>query len=517
MCRSDNPGKRYLIRWICGHAGYTTSEADGKFGEWKAMKMVAPAPRVWCHVMLCWWAAGCAGPSLVKQASTRAPIPAIKPSERLAQLGEPTLVRPASLQIDAETSSPAAPSQLSANLLAGVKELSVDTVVDQVLARNPSLAQMIAAWQAAAARHPQVTSLEDPMLTGRLGPGSFGSNNVNFAYMVEVSQKLPFPGKLGLRGQNAVAEASAAEQDVDDMRLQLVESAKIAFFDYSLASRALEVNAESLNLLQRARADAESRYENGKADQQDMLGAEVEIGRERERRLAIEEMRQIASARLSTLMHLPADSLLPPPPKELTPVETLPEVHELRAKALARRPDLLALADRIKAEEAALRLAEKVLYPDIEVMAGYDNFWQEKELRAQVGLRANLPVYKARRHGAIAEARAKLAQRQAELERQTDQVVFQVQEAYAKVRKSEQSVRLFQKTILPAAERNAGAARSAYVAGKIPATSRIEAERNLVNLRDRYYETLADSFRRRATLERVIGGPLEAERRFNKP
>src|SRR5262249_31672106 len=157
---------------------------------------------------------------------------------------------------------------------------------EQVLARNPSLAQMIAAWQAAAARYPQVVSLEDPMVTGRLGPGSFGSNNVDFAYMVEVSQKLPFPGKLALRGQNALAEANAAEQNVDDMRLQLVESAKIAFFDYLLAHRALEVNAESLKLLQGARADAESRYENGKADQQDMLGAEVEIGRERERRLA---------------------------------------------------------------------------------------------------------------------------------------------------------------------------------------------------------------------------------------
>jgi len=41
-------------------------------------------------------------------------------------------------------------------------------------------------------------------------------------------------------------------------------------------------------------------------------------------------------------------------------------------------------------------------------------------------------------------------------------------------------------TILPAAELNEKAARSAYVAGKIPALTRIEAERTLVGLRDRY-------------------------------
>ncbi len=348
------------------------------------------------------------------------------------------------------------------------------------------------------------------MLTGKLGPGSFGSNTINFAYMVEVSQKLPFHGKLDLRGQSAAAEAGAAGQDIQDVRLQLIESAQIAFFDYFLVSRGLEVNDDSLKLLQRAHQDASTRYETGagKVDQQEVLQVEVEIGRERERRLTLEETRQIAIARINTLMHLPPDGPLPPPPREVKLLETLPDVQQLRVAALERRPDLLAIAERIKGEEAALGLAQKDFYPDVEVMAGYDAFWQEKELRASVGMRMNLPVYKARRNAALAEAQAKIAQRRAELDRQTDQVNFQVQEAYEKVRKSEKAVALYQETILPAAEQNAKAARSAYMTGKIPASSRIDAERNLVGLRDRYYEAVADYFRRRATLERVIGGPL---------
>jgi hypothetical protein len=32
----------------------------------------------------------------------------------------------------------------------------------------------------------------------------------------------------------------------------------------------------------------------------------------------------------------------------------------------------------------------------------------------------------------------------------------------------------------------------------------------LVDLRDKYYEAIADYHRRRATLERMVGGPLEA-------
>src|SRR6266403_1001608 len=58
------------------------------------------------------------------------------------------------------------------NPLTGAAELSVDALVEQVLARNPSLAQMVAAWQAASARYPQVRSLDDPMLSGMVAPAS---------------------------------------------------------------------------------------------------------------------------------------------------------------------------------------------------------------------------------------------------------------------------------------------------------------------------------------------------------
>src|SRR5207253_1787973 len=126
--------------------------------------------------------------------------------------------------------------------LSAARELSVDLVVDQVLAANPSLAQMTAAWQAASARYPQVTSLDDPMFGTMAAPASIGSNAVDFGYRLEVSQKYPFPGKRALRGQSAAAEASAAGHDLDDMRLQLIESTKNAFADYFLAVRALTVN-----------------------------------------------------------------------------------------------------------------------------------------------------------------------------------------------------------------------------------------------------------------------------------
>jgi outer membrane protein TolC len=409
----------------------------------------------------------------------------------------------------AQDVGPAAPPQVAP--FEGLSDLTADEVVREVLARSPSLAQMVAAWQAASARYPQVTSLEDPMLMGKLAPAAVGANPVrDDCYMVEVSQKLPFPGKLRLRGENALAEASAAGREVDDMRLQLVESARAAFYDYYLAERNLEINAENLTILkERLRQSAESRYNSGVSKtNQEMLQADVEIGRQEDRRLALEQARQVAVARVNTLMHLSPDSPLPPPPKRIRLAEALPDAPVLRSAALARRPDLLALADRIRAEEAALALAEKEFCPDFEVGAGYDAFWDTKNQRPEINVRLNVPLYREKRRAAVSEAQARIAQRRAELDRQADLVNFQVQEAYEQVRKGEQSVRLYEKTILPKAKDNRDSARSAYEKGLIPFVSWIDAQRNEVDLRERYHEAVADYYRRRAALERAVGGPL---------
>lgn len=391
-------------------------------------------------------------------------------------------------------------------------ELSVDALVQQVLARNPSLAHMTAAWQAASARYPQVTSLDDPMFGVTIGPASFGSNMVNPAYRLEISQRYPWPGKLGLRGQNAVAEAAAAGNEVDDMRLQLIESAKNAFYDYYLVHRASDVNREGLELLQRFKKNAEDRYKAGTGSIADVHQADVEIGRQRERGLLLERMRQVAVARINTLMHFPPDSALPPPPKEITLAEPLLAVQVLRASAFVQRPDLQALANRIAAEEASLALAQKEYLPDFEPFVMYDRFMgnnaESEDLAAMVGIKMNLPVRRDRRSGAVAEAQARIAQRRAELERQVDQVNFQVQEAYAQVVESEKVERLYRDAILPDALKNEEAAQREYVAGKVPFLTLIEAQRNRVNLRDRYHEAVADYYRWRATLERMTGGPL---------
>lgn len=390
------------------------------------------------------------------------------------------------------------------NPLARSKELSVETLVEAVLARNPSLPEIVAAWKAAQARYPQVTSLDDPLFGTTVSPAGF--SRVGNGYRMELFQRYPWPGKLRLRGEAALAEASAAGRDVENVRQQLIESARDAFYDYYLTYRALEVNAEALRLLRRFKQDAEIRYKTGKVSAQDPLQAEVEIGRLRERDIILERQRQVAIARINTLLQLPPSLPLPPPPKEIQVEGELPDPKMLLEQALSQRLDLLKLADQIKAAETAVKLAYKEYYPDIDAMAAFDAFWDNPLQRAQVAARINLPVRLKRRHGAVVEAESRLAELKAQYARQASQTGFEVQQAYEQWRESLRDVRLLEKDVLPASRQNVKAAEPAYMTGRIPLTTLIQVERDLVDLQDRYYQSTTAFFRRRTALQRSLTG-----------
>ena len=209
-------------------------------------------------------------------------------------------------------------AQPASDPFAGANELSADVLVEQVVARNPTITQMTTAAAAAAARYPQAISLEDPMFGATISPRLFGSHQSEDGFRVEVSQKYPWPGKLRLRGQNAAAEAPAAGHDVEDTRLQLIESTRNAFADYYLAERSLVVSRESLRLLNQFHRNAETLFTTGKVPRQGTLP-----GRGGNRQAAAAAIDPRANASGSPRPHQHAasppapDGPLPPPPADI--------------------------------------------------------------------------------------------------------------------------------------------------------------------------------------------------------
>jgi outer membrane protein TolC len=288
----------------------------------------------------------------------------------------------------------------------------------------------------------------------------------------------------------------------------LSEAARVAFYDYYLVQREIEVNTATHRLLMQFRDIATNQYQVGQATEQDVLQADVELANLESRRTELTRDEQIAIARINTLLHRAADHPLPPPPAKAPTPESLPAPEFLLQTAMESRPDLYALQSRIRAEQANVALACKEYCPDVNVVAKYDGFMPE-EMRPQVGMELNVPLQRGRRSAAVREATERLQQRRAEYQDRLDQVRFEVQAALSRAAQSRQVVQLYEQKIIPATQRSLDSALANYTSGKLDFLRLLDAERQVNTQREMYYQSIAEYHRRLAELERAVGGALE--------
>ena len=403
---------------------------------------------------------------------------------------------------------PGAPARPEADdPLAGRTELTRAGLVELVLARNPDVAAAAAAARAALERFPQETALADPMFGYATRPRSFSSSEVDPANDFELSQAVPFPGKLALRGERALAEADAAATNVDVTRLRLAALASQLFDAYWRAERARETNAEQRALLDEAHAAALARYSSGTGALSDALGAETERAMLLHGQIELESERTILAERISTLLHRPLGQALPAPPRELEPVRSAHELDPaaLLSRALEQRPELRAIAAEVRAREAEVALARREFWPDFTLRAGYEGTWQEDPLKPVVGVELNLPLQLGRRRAALAEADARLARDQSRARRLEDRVRLEVATSVERLRESQHLLELSEERLLPAARDRAAAARASFSSGRTSLLELLDAERALRAAQQSAFEARAGLSTRRAELARAVG------------
>jgi len=391
-------------------------------------------------------------------------------------------------------------------LFEGVPVLERRALVQRVLERNPNLRAARQAWRAALARFPQVTSLDDPMLGAGIAPRSIGSSRVDSAPRFVLSQKLPFPGKLRLRGEVALGEAEAASHDHAAVRLRLATMASLLFDEYVLGARVLEINHTHVRLLEEFQRIATVRYEAGQASQQDPLQAEVELAHAVHRDIVLGAAFRITAQQINALLHRPTDRALPrPPSRSVVPDVPAGPPDELISEALRQRPELAAARARVTADQARVDLARREYFPDVTVTGAYNRLWQARDLQPFVGLQLNVPLRLGRRKAAVDEADARLEQAKSRRLAIEDDVRLAVRSGAERLTEARHVVRIFRDRLLPAARDQVEAARAGFESGRNSFLALIDAERNLLGVELAYEEGLADLGRRRAELDRAVG------------
>ncbi len=391
--------------------------------------------------------------------------------------------------------------------------LLLPELIQEVLARNPELAATRKQWEAATSRIAQVRSLDDPILSLQMWnvPQPFNVARTE-NHIFGLSQNLPFPGKLGLKGEVASRSADMTEQVVRAKERELVARLKQAYYDLFLTQKAVQIHHEQVELLRQFVEITNSKFRAGKGSQADVLKAQVELSLLFQHLPVLEQRRETTEAMLNTLLDRDTSAPLgiAQEPSQLPIEKPLDDLHGL---ALNDRPELKAAELDVQRSEQSRALAQRQYYPDFNVaFQRFQNFQANDGFGAYVAMSIPFAFWTKPKYDAgVQEAAAAVAVAQAQQHTLENLTRFQVNDLLAKLRATDQVATLYRTTILPQAEQSLEAARVGYRAGKGGFLDLIDTQRAWRGFQLEYFKALVDRQHRLAELEQVVGITLDRQ------
>jgi outer membrane protein TolC len=394
---------------------------------------------------------------------------------------------------------------------------TLDELEQMALAGNPEIRVAAEHLSLVEAHIPSAGALDDPMFMyrGWQVPLSQPWNYNAAQNMFMVSQTLPGRGKRGLRtivAESGVAEAKAA---LDATRLDVRIRVRKVFYDLLRAEDGLRVHDQHIDIARQAVEAAKIKYVVGKVPQQDILKAEVSLTRLAEHLVRFEQDTELARARLNTLLgRNPTEAInVSGQHGALAP---LPSLEALETVAVQARPDLLqaqASVDKSRQEQA---LAQKAYAPDFTLSAGYMLMPSGSEFRNNYMIEGsiNLPWLNHRKHDAeIAESRAMVAEKDAEVTAMSNAAFGQIQETLVQAKAAQRLATIYRQSLRPQAEATLHSTVLAYENDRTEFLDLLDSQMTVIDLDLAYFQALADFEARVADLELAVGAPIDQVRK----
>jgi outer membrane protein TolC len=365
--------------------------------------------------------------------------------------------------------------------------------------------------KAAAAEHRimPAQSLPDPMLTFGYQNTSLSTYNYNkddsSYWIVSASQMFPYPGKRGLKGEMARADAEGQKAILEAMRLRVVSRIKELYNDLFLAYKMIDILQEKIDLFTRIEGAALARYSTGTGPQQEVLMAQTEKYMILERQEMFRQKIQSLEAMLNlTAGRAPTDPL--GRPKQLASTKIDLTLDELTKKAYEASPEIRVKEKMLAASEAKLQMAKKEYYPDVTINAGVNQVGPDFQNMYLLTASVNLPVYfKTKQEPAVKEATAFVSETRRDLEATKLMLASTIRDNYSMMRSAEKQLDLYENALIPKSTQDYQLALSGYGAGKIEALTVISRLKSFLDVELLYWNQFVEREKALARITAITG------------
>ncbi|MGB2804837.1 MAG: TolC family protein [Candidatus Zixiibacteriota bacterium] len=401
------------------------------------------------------------------------------------------------------------------------QELILDSLVAQTLRANPDLAAAKLRYQAFEAKVPQAGSWPDPMFKtvfSNLPTDSWAMDRTPMSGIeLMFTQKIPFPGKLGLKKDATRSMAHKTREEYESAEDFVISELKQNYYRLVLLERSIEITEKNKVLLENFARIAQTRYSVGKGVQQDVLKAQVEVSKMMDKLISLEEMNKTVRAKINVLLDRePQHSL--GETEELTFRRLDYTEEELQNLAVGSNPALKGMGFSVEASRSAYRLSRREYLPDFTFSVSY-RLREEVEMDPVRGVNffsasagINVPLYFwSKQRKKVQEKELNLESARQKYEGKENNLKFNVSRLFYSLSKYTQEVELYRSAILPQARQSLESARSGYQVDKVDFLTLLNNQLTLYKYEIAYHQALSSYFMTIARLEEMVGRSLFAK------
>ncbi len=395
------------------------------------------------------------------------------------------------------------------------ESVKLDFLVGELLRSNPELQAARKRYEAALTRPSQEYALPDPRITtgwvsnGWPYPGAGLGTDVTSNIGIQVAQEVPFPGKRAIKSGIAQKEADGQAQSARALELRLVAQLKEKYYDLVFNYEAADLIRRNQELLEQMAKVAEARYSAGKAMQQDIIKAGIEISILDNKLIALEQKKQSVKAEINTLIDRPPDAAMGRP-EALPSLPALESFESLRTRALEASPLLQGQRAVIDGRQLGVQSARKAYYPDFDFMSGYYNQGSMKPMW-EFKVQLNVPIFfgKKQRSG-LEEAGANLVEAQRMYRSGQQSLLFGLKDRYLAAEAALKLMDLYSKQVVPQSELALKSSLASYEGGEVDFLTVLSNFTTIREYQMSYFEQRSEYLKALSGLEELTGGPIPA-------
>lgn len=381
------------------------------------------------------------------------------------------------------------------------------------LQQNPRLVRLSQQYQAAIAKSRYADKLPDPKfganVFGNAIETASGSQRANMTF----SQAIPWLGRLSAEEQRAIFEAYAVHAELEAERLRVVAQIRSNWHRLYVVDRQIEIAKANQQLLHSLIDLANARVATGGAAQGDVLLGTVELSQLEERLLLYYRQRLGVEAEINRLTSRSAEESIAGE-SELDGAMPKISVEEIVQLAERNQPELEAARLRTQATRWGIEVARLMRRPDFMISASYfptdDNRPPSTIVDVgqdpwALGAQMSIPIWREKYDAIENEARWKHQAAHASVEEVADRYESLVVDLYAEAKRSEETVTLYEETILPQARQTLTADQDSYSNGSVDFDRVIRDYRNLLTLELGLHQAKGDLAIAVAKLQQAAG------------